>query len=197
MNQASPISFKNFKIISFAFLGSFVFLLTLLHFLDPNVGFATGFVSNFALGNFNLVFILCLTCLTISKFFLSKLVGINPKNYKRTKWLQFFILFSAATNFLIGVFPTQYGSNINIVGYLHLVFAYLSFTSTAIFLWLFAFEKNSSNQSKILKFTVAGLYFLCLFAYPFSGSLAPIAERVLITMVVLGIFTNLIFIKEK
>jgi hypothetical protein len=197
MNQVNINYFKQFKNIAFTFLGIFVLLLILLHFLDPQVGFATGFVSNFALGNFNLVFIICLTCLSISKYFLYKLVRLTSQNIDQTKWLQFFILFSATTNFLIGFFPTQYGPNINIVGYLHLVFAYFSFTSTAVFLTLFTFEKSSSNQSKIFKVIVAVVYNFCLIAYPFSANFAPIAERILIFMVVLGIFTNLVLIQDK
>ncbi len=198
MNQANAISFKNYKNVSFAFLVIFVFLLILLHFLDPSVVFSTGFVSNFALGNFNLLFILCLASLSVSKYFLFKLVQIAPNNSssKISKWLQFFILFSATTNFLIAVFPTQYGDNISIIGYLHLIFAYLSFSSTAVFLSLFVFFNNKKQINKSIKICVAVLYILCLVSYPFSGSLAPVAERILIFMVVLGIFTNLVLIEE-
>jgi hypothetical protein len=188
---------KTLKTISLSLSLAFTLLLILLHFLDRSVGFKTDFVSNFALGSFGLVFFISLVCLSTAKYFLYLIVRAVDKETTLSKWLQFFILFSAVTNFLIGVFPTQNGPSITISGYLHLVFAYLSFIGTGIFFVLFTFFNNQGAKKRkiFLKSLCCILYLICLVSFPFlQPSLAPLMERVLIVLLVSTICVNTVLI---
>lgn len=170
---------------------TFILILGALHFLDTSVSFSKSFLSDFALGNFGWLFMLSLCLLSVAKVVLAKLVRTVVKPSRLSRAIQFFILFSALTNLLIGVFPTQSGSEVNIVGVLHILFATLSFISTAVFLAMFIFIQKNTLAERLLKLLLYLPYIIVLLMYSFLGSdLKPLAERFLTLFIVLGILLN-------
>jgi hypothetical protein len=184
---------KKLKIISLTFTFSFAIILILLHFLDKTVVYNTGVVSNFALAGFGWLFFISLVILSIGKVLLAKMVRAVGQKSKLSNWLYYTILFSATTNFLIGVFPTGTGSEVTIIGALHLIFAILSFVATGVFLSLFVFFNRHKNKPGIFfKGSVAVLYLICLLAFPFfPSSFIPVGERILIGLLTTGILLNM------
>jgi hypothetical protein len=184
--------FKNLKFVSLSLTFSFAVLLICLHFLDKNVVYNTGVVSNFALGNFGWLFFISLTLLSVAKVLLAILVHRVGSKSRLSKWIFGTILFSATTNFLIGIFPTGTGSEITLVGSLHLIFAVLSFVVTGVFFSLLLFFNNQKNRFKIfLKSLTTISYLACLFSFSFfSSSFIPVGERILIGLLTVGILVN-------
>jgi hypothetical protein len=184
--------FKNLKFVSLSLTFSFAVLLICLHFLDKNVVYNTGVVSNFALGNFGWLFFISLTLLSAAKVLLAIWVRRIGSKSSLSKWIFGTILFSATTNFLIGIFPTGTGSEITLVGSLHLIFAVLSFVATGVFFSLLLFFNNQKNKFKIfLKSLITVLYLACLVVFPFfPSSFIPVGERILIGLLTVGILVN-------
>ena len=177
----------NFTSKLYVFGGVCLLLFTLmqisLHYLRPDVGVFSGFISEYGVGEFSWFFVISLVFLALSKFILIRLLPAE----KFLLPAKLFLIISAGCTLLVGVFPTDIGAERTLTGSLHLLSAYGSFGATAVYLLALATALRN-NRISWTNWLVFGFNIACIGAFflvptEFKG----LAERVLLASVVTGL----------